>query len=250
MPSPQSRSAVLFFGGLALLVAVLALVAAMRRQQSDQPGTSLRPPPEHAPLLGPRDPNEAPALATFEEQGRRSGSGGSFYVFGIVKNQSPFAVDRPKVSAVLRDAGGKEVARSQGYAERELLNPGDSSPVKVLVDDVPARASIDYEASATRALYLPGEVEGLKAEQEADPKANFGTWQIAGHVRHEGQVPAHRIHVVVVIRNASGKLIGVESAYADTTRLEPGQRARFQADVLLDEKPAKVELSVTGRPLK
>jgi hypothetical protein len=60
-------------------------------------------------------------------------------------------------------------------------------------------------------------------------------------------VAARLIRVELVIRNAAGAMTGVESAFIDE-KLEPADSARFSANVLLDEKPVKIELGVSARP--
>jgi len=246
--SPKLRGPSAFFAGLLLLVAALALIAVVRRsRQVAVPAPSVAPAPARAPLLGPRAASEPNPTLTFEPQGRKSGSEGSYYVLGMVKNTSPFPVDKPRVVASLRGRASV-LATREGYAERDLLAPGESSPVKILMDALPPHAEVVYEVSASRTLYDPGAVPGLKVEQEGEPKQNFGTWEISGTVKNEGKVAAGLIKVELVIRNDAGAMIGLESAYPDTAKLEPGQSARFTANVMVDEKPVKVGLSVSARP--
>jgi hypothetical protein len=241
------RGGPLFLAGLVLVVAALALVALTRRSAQVAPVATPSSSPR-APLLGPRDPFEPDPTATFQEQGRRSGADGSLYLLGMVWNKSPYAVDKPTVRAVLLDQDGGTIATSQGFAERDLLAPGESSPVKVLLTSVPPHASIKYEVMSRRALYDPGAVEGLKAEQDGEPKPNFGTWEISGRVLHQGKVAARGVKVELVIRNAAGKLIGVESTFVEVAELKPGESAAFKANVLLDEKPVRLKLSAFARP--
>jgi len=248
VPVPKLRGANAFFGGLLLVVAALALIAALQRRQQSPAAPPPSPTSARAPLLGPRPANEPKPTLTFEAQGRKSGSDGAFYVLGIVENTSPFAVDKPRITVSLLDAAGKVLATRDGFAESDLLGAGESSAAKILISEAPAHERLTYEVSAPRALYDPGTVAGLAAELEGEPKPNFATWEIAGTVKHQGKVPARRIKVELVIRNASGALIGVESAYADAEVLEPGKSARFVANVMLDERPSKVELSVSARP--
>ncbi len=203
-----------------------------------------------SPLLGPHAENEPPATATFELHGRKSGYQTSFYVLGMVKNTSPFPVDKPKVVVVLRDKSGKELTSRDGYAERDVLPPGASSPIKVLVSDPPAHHELAFEVVARRSIFQPGEVDGLKVEEEGTPRQNFGTWEISGKVLHQGSVPARFVKVELLIRNKAGKLIGIESTYADGERLDPNASARFRVSALLDEKPETIELSVSARPFK
>ncbi len=247
----------LFFAGLILVVVALgvtALVVQRQRKHEAAPSPTFTvtnvPALSGVPLIGPHGEDEPKATATFELHGRKSGYQSSFYVLGMVKNTSPFAIDKPKVAVVLRDKAGKELTSRDGYAERDVLEPGESSPIKVLVSDPPPHQELSFEVVARRSLYQPGKVEGLKVEQEGPPRQNFGTWEIAGKVLHEGNVPARFVKVECLIRNKAGKLIGIESTYADGERLDPKDSARFRVSALLDEKPEKIELSVSARPAK
>src|SRR5262245_20456704 len=97
-PRSDRRGAVLFLGGLVLVMAAVAVVGRLgfRATEPSLPREATGASPG-ALVLGPRDPNEPAASAVFTLQGRRSGSEGSFYLLGSVKNTSPFAIDKPEV---------------------------------------------------------------------------------------------------------------------------------------------------------
>jgi hypothetical protein len=247
VPLPKLRGATAFIAGLIALVGGLG-VAALLRQAPPPAATAAPPADSRAPLLGPRPPDEVPASATFEPQGRQSGSDGAFYVLGIVKNTSPYAVDKPELVVSLLATSGQVLATRQGYAERDLLRPDDTSPIKVLIADAPEHAKLRYRVNARRTLYDPGNVDGLQVEQDGEPEPNFGTWKIQGVVKHTGKVAAAAVKVEVVVRDAAGAMVGLDRAFLEIDKLEPGKTARFSANMLLDQKPAKVELGVSARP--
>jgi hypothetical protein len=249
--------AVLFFVGLLLVVVALgavASIAAQRRQAAPAKpafaGRGLEPLSSASAALGPHDPRDPKATAEFELQGRKSGSQSSFYLLGMVKNTSSFAIDKPKVVVVLKDKTGKELANRAGYAESDVLQPGESSPVQIRISDPPAHDQLAFEVSAWRALSDPGKAVGLKVEQDGPARQNFATWEVSGKVSNEGSVPARFVKVELLIKNQAGKLIGIERAYIDAEELAPHESSRFRASVQLDEKPDKIELSVSALPGK
>lgn len=245
------RDALLFLGGLLLAIVVVAAVGRLTgspRGSANGGAADGLPGWPSGLVLGPRDPNEPPATAVFEPRGRRSGFERSFYVLGMVTNTSPFAIDRPEVRVVLRDASGQVVATRQGYAERDRLEPSESSPAKVLVSDPPEHASLEYEVVARRALFDPGKVTGLEVELDGPPRQNFNTWEVSGTVKNRGKQVARWARVELVALDKQGKMLGVETAFPDDLSIDPQKASRFQMSLMLDEKPDRIVPTAIARP--
>jgi hypothetical protein len=245
------RAAVLFGGGLVL--AVLG-VAAVGRFAPEGPGAGAALSPgageggSSALVLGPRDPNEPPASAEFEPRGRRSGFERSFYVLGVVKNTSPFPIDRPEVRVTLLDAAGHVVALRQGYGERDRLEPSESCPAKVLVSEPPEHVSLAYAVVARRALFDPGKVSGLQVELDGPPRQNFNTWEVSGVLRNQGKQRARLAKVELVALDERGQMLGVETAFPEETLIDPEKASRFHASLMLDERPDRIVPTALARP--
>ncbi len=250
-PKNDRRAAVLYGGGLFLAVLGVAAVgrfapAGGPAEATPSPGRGEKELP--ALVLGPRDPNEPAASAEFEARGRRSGFERSFYVLGVVKNTSPFPIDRPEVKVRLLDAAGHVVATRQGYAERDRLEPSESCPAKVLVNEPPEHASLGYEVVAHRALFDPGRVSGLEVTLEGEPRQNFNTWEVTGVVRNQGKQRARLAKVELVALNEQGQMLGVETAFPEETLIEPEKASRFHASLMLDERPDRIVPAAFARP--
>lgn len=197
----------------------------------------------------PKPEPAEPATAEFELHGTRSGHETSFYVLGYVTNTSPFPIRQPKLTVVLLDEDGREVGTKSGFAEDDVVEPGERTPASVLVKDPPPHASLTVEVAPRRADYIAAAVSGLEIEAGEPRRGSLGSaLEVSGRVIHSGTEAAKFIKVRVLGFDADGKLMGVYFTYADTDRLEPGASARFStSSMFFDAEPARFELQVTGR---
>jgi hypothetical protein len=249
-------TALAIIGGLVILFALGGGLAALQANSSPRHAAGA---PASAPATGaleglpgtPALAPELPASATFEAHSHVSGYQSSFYVLGFVKNTSPFSIDKPKVTAVLLDKSGKEVATRDGYAEGEALASQASAPVKVLVSDPPAHDHIAFEVVARKASYIPESAPGLRLEiLEAPHSTGGGSWEVTGKVFNDGARGARFVNVLVPAFDASSHLIGLDSTYADGESIAAGASGRFRAMPLYDAPPHHFKYAVSGQPLK
>lgn len=195
----------------------------------------------------PPTPAEVPATAEFVEHHRKE-AGGATWIYGMVTNTSPFVVDKIEVIAVLLDAEGKELGTKSGFAKRDALAPGATSPVIVLLKDAPAFASISWELDVDEASWVPEMVSGLRVEARPPSRGQFGGWETEGKVHNDGAVPARFVKVELQGWSADGKLLGVHDAYIKDDVLAAGESSRFKhVSANFDISPAKFELVVEGR---
>ncbi len=215
------------------------------------PATS-EPPASSPPVVVPAADPVAPVQLTarFELEHRRPSYGSTFYAIGWVTNTSAVTIDRPKITAVLRDAAGAEVGTAFGFAEADVLAAGERSAVSLLVMEPPPFATIDFETRPSAAHYIPPKVSGLRLEHAAPQASTFGT-KIAGKVFNDGAEAARFVKILALSYDADGKLASVDSTYADGDSIAPGDHARFELSVSRGEVPiARHELQVSGSPLK
>lgn len=201
-----------------------------------------------APVAVAPEP-EAPASASFEFHCNQSGYKTSFYALGVVTNTSPFIIDKPKVIAVLLDESGKELSTDFGYAERNVLGPGDSSPIKILIQDPPAHTSVSFEVVARKASYIPKLAEGLRVEPSEPRPAKYGDnrWDLEGKVFNEGTLGAKFVEIEIQALDKDGQLVGVGSTFADGEVLTAGGSARYSNNFSTAEAVDHFEFSVSGR---
>lgn len=192
---------------------------------------------------------EAPPVARFELQSKRKVSETIFYAVGWSYNDSPFTIDKLKVTAVLHDAAGKEVGTSFGMSD-DLIPPGGRQPTEIIVTDAPAFESIVFEVSPRKATYLPPAVDGLRLEVgPVTSSGGFGTsLEVKGKVFHDGDTPARFVHVRALGFDAADKLLGLYYTYADAEVLAPGASARFNIYMHAPDPPKRWEFSVRASP--
>jgi hypothetical protein len=166
----------------------------------------------------------------------------------VVTNTSSFIIDKPKVIAILLDEDGKEISTDFGFAQHDLLGPNQSSPVKVLIQDPPAHASIRYEVVPRKASYFPEQPEGLRVEPSAPRPAKYGDdrWDLEGKVFNEGTQRVKFVQVEIQALGKDGKLVGVGSTFADGEILTPGGSVRYSSDLSTAGPVDHFEFSVSG----
>ncbi|MFO7564492.1 MAG: hypothetical protein R6X02_17740 [Enhygromyxa sp.] len=260
--SPAKDSRLVLILGVAVGVVGLALAVAtsvllLRGDSSDAPDNGPQVAVARTSGAGARAPttpakSAEPATATFEFHHNQPGYQSSYYALGYVTNTSPFAIDKPEVIAVLRDDQGQEVETHNGYAEDGVLQPGQRSPIKILVKDPKPHASADFEVVARQARYIPEQVDGLRLEAGEPKRASFGdSLEFEGKVFNEGSTPAKFVRVQIQGLDEHGKLVGVHFTFAKAELLAPGQSARWSLrSASFAERPAKFVYSVQARPAK
>lgn len=214
-------------------------------------GKEVEAPPQNEDVsLTPAEATPEPepdATATFEEHHRKN-SGGALWIYGTTTNTSPFVVDKVEVIAVLKDAAGKELGTKSGFAARDALAPGATSPVTILLKDTPEFASLDWELDVDKASWVPKMVSGLRVEAGSPTKNSWGAWEVEGKVHNEGSQSAKFVKVEMSGWSAQDKLLGLGDAYTKGKVLKPGASARFKhVGVHFDVDPTRFELHVEGR---
>jgi hypothetical protein len=194
-------------------------------------------------------PPPKPPLGEFEFHHKRGSSGDSYYVLGQITNTGEVPLDHPKLIIVLKDEAGEEVGTDFGFAERDVIYPGQASPISALVNDPPKHSSVEYELILRKASYLPARAEGLELESPKVTRGQWGNAMVAkGKVRNDGDKPAKFVKVEIHGLDADGKLLGLHTTYADGDVLAPGETARFSAlSMFFDQEPANYEFYVGGR---
>lgn len=226
--------------------------------QASSPSPEAAPPPTlHTPPSSISTPvpieaeaePEPPATATFEFHRTQAGYLTSFYALGFVTNSSPFVIDKPKVIAVLLDAQGNEVGTDFGFSERDVLAPGERSPIKILVSEPPEHASVRYEVVASKATYIPAQCAGLRIEPATPRREPLGNdrWKLEGKVYNEGQQRCEYVSIEMQALDTQGQLVGLDSTYADADLLAPGQVARYSGSITLTGAADHFEFAVGSR---
>ena len=197
----------------------------------------------------PQPEPEVKATAEFTHHRTVRSHGTTHYVYGVVKNTCSITIDKPKVTVLLLDAKGRELDTKSGYAERDGLLPGESSPISILLDKPPAFASLGFETVVRKAYVEPRRAASLHLEARPPDRNAISSWVFKGRVRNDGSAPARFVRVLVTALDGAGKIMGLASGYAEGDRLAAKSSARYEVMAFFSSKPAKFELSVEGRPV-
>lgn len=213
----------------------------------DAPRDPVVPPVLTASTPAPPPPPEP--SAELSVHGTVPGYQDSFYVLAEVRNTSPYVIDKPRLTVVLRDESGAEVFQDDGYVAIDYLAPEQVAPAKVLVKDPPPHADFSVELELRASTYVPRLAEGLELET-LDPSVDaHGRYRVGGQVHNRGQTSAHFVEVLLVARDVDGTLIDLDTTYAvGQEALAPGGSARFTFNHLdYPRPPASWDFVVTGR---
>ena len=194
----------------------------------------------------------APATAEFTlETVDRTGTG-AVWIYGYLRNTSPFTLGKTKITAVFYDAAGAEVGQGSGYTGPDVIAAQERVPTVLLVSDAPASYErLAFEVQAQRPSYVPAQVEGL--ELVADPPRVDRTlgWRFVGKVHNRSGQPARFVRVDVFGFNDEDKLAGHTFTYASADALADGATARFEATMYGSKAALKrFEFAVRGQPVR
>jgi hypothetical protein len=200
------------------------------------------------PVVQEAPPPPPPPTATFSLHHTAVSVGTNLHVYGVVTNTSEVAVRAPEVHVILTDEQGEDVHADHGYAALDFLEPGQSSPIDVLVDDAPPHAGLRTEVTVRAADWRPTLAAGLVVAP-LPPTQQRSSWRFAGEVRNEGDTAAQFVKVRITGWDADDKLVGIAQTYAAGKEgLPAGGSARYSTShSLWAAPPARFEVEVAGR---
>lgn len=193
-------------------------------------------------------PAEVAPSASFAQHSVASSVGTSFYVLGMVTNTSEAPIGKVEVHVVLLDADGREVFADHGYSADDVLAPGESCPIAVLVSDPPAYDRFETTVQARTPLFTPDPAPGLVV-RPLEPTRDHASWRFAGSVENTGEAPARFVEVRVTGWDAEDRLVGLAHTYAaGSDALAPGATARYATShPIWAGTPTRFETTVRGR---
>lgn len=241
---PLLLGAVLFIG---LAFGIAAFFIRAQDPAPDAPGA------HHAPasvvVVSQPAPDPAPPpTATFDLHHSVVSVGTNLHVLGLVTNTSAVAVRSPEVHVILTDAAGTDLHADHGYATIDILQPGQTSPIDILIRDAPAHEGMRTEVTVREATWQPTPAGGLVVAP-LPPTEDGRTWRFSGEVRNEGEGPAQFVKVRITGWDGEDKLVGIVETYAAGKEALPaGASARYAASRgTWAARPARFEVEVGGR---
>lgn len=230
-----------------LLLGVIVIAAAPRRppRRIYRPPAFTATPPRLAttpPRLATTSPrltvtpslpqDEAKEPPRAELRGVRQGRGttGSHFWLARYVNTGTTPIARPAARVSLFDAQGHRVGEQKGYAHLHWLNPGEETPILVLVISPPGYARAEAAVVTPEPPRYDRPPLRLLVTESSVQRASLGPAMV-GTVRNQTGQVARFIHVQVVGLDAQGELALLSHAYATEHTLAAGRETGFQVPI-------------------
>lgn len=158
---------------------------------------------------------------------------GNHYFLALCKNTGRVAIRSPHVTVRLYSADNTKIGSGTGYAFTNDLNPGEVTPVLILVQKPAEYRRFETEYTAEYPFVIPengvfekrfkGEISDVTLKM-----AGFGTsYKLKGNIKNTSEYNAKFVQVAAVIYNSSGNAIGYGSAFISEKVLKPGESDFF-----------------------
>ncbi|HPA71927.1 MAG TPA: FxLYD domain-containing protein [Spirochaetota bacterium] len=157
---------------------------------------------------------------------------GNVYVVGLYRNTGRSIIRKPMVVATLYSGDGRKVAMGKGYAIREVLLPGEETPVRVLVSRPPAwtRYEISHVAEHPHAFTRLGR-PAMELRACRLQKGRYSGYEVTGEIVNRSGGPVKFVQVAGVVYDASKNVIGAGAGYAGGNLIAPGDYTTFSVRI-------------------
>ncbi len=193
-----------------------------------------------APLVLAPATTEAPSeLAEVSDVSYYTDSIGGVHFVGLVNNIGRSDLMLVEVIVNLRDQGGTLVASSSGYAALQVVRSGETSPFEVLVFNAPKEwAKYEVAVQGLEAAFITP-IRTFELISSKGTAGSFGMYTIVGEIKNTGEQPAAYVQVAALLYDASNKLIGVQTTFAQLDKIPPGGTSAFE--ILVGSTGGKID---------
>jgi len=159
---------------------------------------------------------------------------GNVYFLAMCRNSGKVAINKPEVTIRLLSEKNEKIASGKGYAFIDNLNPGEITPVYILVTNCPAYKKYETDFAPELPFIIPeggvftkkfaGEFTDVSLKQ-TDSSNNHKIW---GKITNTSHYVAKYVQVAAVLYDKNDKAIGYGSTYINEKLLEPGSFDFFE----------------------
>lgn len=159
---------------------------------------------------------------------------GNVYFLAMCRNTGKTAINKPEVTIRLLSEKGEKVATGKGYAFADRLNPGEITPVYILVTNCPAYNKYETDFTPELPFVIPeGGVfkKTFSAEfSEVSLKQtdSYNNHKIRGKIKNSSQYDARYVQVAAILYGKNDKAVGYGSTYISEKILKPGNFDFFE----------------------
>jgi len=159
---------------------------------------------------------------------------GTLFFVGEVTNPLSRPVRRVRAAVTFYDEAGRVVNVAQAPALREVLPPGERSPLVAHLTEGPRHVSrwavhVRYEEAPPEAVLrdvVVGPVQPLRNHR--------GHWTLRGWVRNDGPKRLTFVRLVGALYDAQGRMVNASFSYPLTYHLDPGETDEFAVEFWAD----------------
>lgn len=170
---------------------------------------------------------------------------GDLHVVGLVTNASTTSITDPSVLVQLIDNDGHEVSEAEATVMLVGLAPGGSLPFEAIVPSPPDFKDVRFTAKGYAAEPDSMPISELKVTNGTIQKAE-DSYVVKGRVQNLSSKVLSMVSLAVVVRDASGKIVGVGSTDLGDP-LAPSAAAEFEMELMdLGGSPASLEFWAEG----
>ena len=178
---------------------------------------------------------------------------GNVYFLIICRNSGEISIRKPEITIRLLSDKGEKVASGKGYAFIDRLNPGEITPVYVLVTNSPAYVKYETDFTPELPFVIPeGGVFNRKFSGEfidvtMKQTDVYNNHKIRGKIKNISGHDAKYVQVAAILYNDDDKAVGFGSTYISEKNLKPDSFDFFEIYLTtVTEKPGYYKLFFDG----
>jgi len=152
---------------------------------------------------------------------------GNVYFLAMCRNTGKVSLNRPEITIRLLSSTNEKVGSGKGYSFVDKLNPGEITPVYILVTNCPEYQKYEIDFTPELPYIIPeggvfskkftGEFTEVSMKQ-TDSSNNH---KIRGKIKNNSQYDAKFVQVAAILYDENDKAIGYGSTYISEKILKP-----------------------------
>jgi hypothetical protein len=178
---------------------------------------------------------------------------GNVYFLAMCRNSGKVAVNRPEITIRLFSDKDEKIASGKGYAFIDRLNPGEITPVYILVTNCPAYKKYEIDFTPELPFIIPeGGIFKKKFSGEFIDVSlrqidSFNNHKLRGMIKNISEYDAKYVQVAAILYDKNDKAVGYGSAYINEKTLKPGSSDFFEIYLTtVKEQPEYYKLYFDG----
>jgi hypothetical protein len=152
---------------------------------------------------------------------------GNVYFLVMCRNSGEVAIRKPEVTIRLLSDKNEKIASGKGYAFIDNLNPGEITPVYILVTNCPSYAKYETDFTPDLPFIIPeGGIFSKKFSAEfidvtMKQTDAYNNHKIRGRIKNISGYDAKYVQIAAILYNKDNKAVGYGSTYISEKILKP-----------------------------